>query len=284
MKPPRSPRPSRPEKSRPFKGGWQKRPRTWSRAAKDPAPPATDDDIIRLFGVHPVEAALANPKRKIKKLFATDNAARRLADAIAQRHVTPEPCSPRDLDRILGADAVHQGLMLEAEPLPEPDLQDLAVSAATAGPLIVLDQVTDPHNVGAILRSAAAFGSAGIVMTRRHSAPLNGTLAKSASGALELVPIALVQNLARALEELREHGVRLLGLDGAATIAIEDENLAGPVALVLGAEGKGLRQLTAETCDARVRITTADTLRSLNVSNAAAVSLHASLLARNRKA
>lgn len=284
MKPPRKPSTTR----APAKRGPTERPRKWAPGKGQHRPPRPfareeDDETIRLYGIHPVEAALKNPERKVTRLCATDNAARRLADAISERGLTPEPVTPRELDRILGADAVHQGLMLEVEPLPEPELRELAERAASIGPLIVLDQVTDPHNVGAILRSAAAFGAGGLITTRRHSPPLNGTLAKSASGALELIPVALVQNLARAMEQLKADGVRLLGLDGAAPLAIEDEALSGPVAIVLGAEGKGLRQLTAETCDALVRIATADSLRSLNVSNAAAVALHAALIARRKR-
>lgn len=251
------------------------------RPAHGPAPFQADDGIVRLFGVHPVEAALANPNRRIRRLLATPNAALRLEAAIKARGLTPEDATPRDLDNMLGADTVHQGLLLEAEHLEEPSFAELAEAAASgAGPIIVLDHVTDPHNVGAVLRSAAAFGSAGIVMTRRHSPPLNGTLAKSASGALEQIPVLLVQNLARAMLDMKEQGITLLGLDGTATHAIEDEPLSGPVALVLGAEGKGLRQLTAETCDRTVRIATAGTLASLNVSNAAAVALHLALLKR----
>ena len=166
------------------------------------------------------------------------------------------------------------------EPGSEQFKKQLAEAAAHQGPLILLDQVTDPHNVGAILRSAAAFGAAGVVTTRRHSPPLNGTLAKSASGALEIIPIALVQNLARAITELREAGVVILGLDSTATGGIEDEPFDRATAIILGAEGKGLRQLTAESCHRLVRITTADNLRSLNVSNAAAVALHTALIRR----
>lgn len=238
------------------------------------------DGPVRLFGVHSVEAALANPKRRIKRLLATENAARKLGDIIAKRGVTVEEASPRDLDRLLGEDTVHQGLMLETEPLPEPTLEEFAELGATGGPLIVLDHVTDPHNVGAILRSAAAFGASGLVMTRRHSPPLNGTLAKSASGALEFVPVLLVQNLAKALEELKEQRFVLLGLEGTSEAGIESEPLTGRIAIVLGAEGKGLRELTAQTCDRLVRISTVDRLASLNVSNAAAVALHLAAMRR----
>ncbi len=262
------------------------RSKPWQRKSKPtsagPAGLAADDGLVRLYGVHAVEAALANPARTLVRLSATDNAARRLAKAIAERGITPEAVSPRDLDKLLGADTVHQGLLLETEPLEEPELPDLAEAGAEGGPLVILDHVTDPHNVGAVLRSAAAFGASGLVMTRRHSPPLNGTLAKSASGALELVPIALVQNLAKAMGELRASGFVLLGLDGKADHAIEDEIFDRPVGLVLGAEGKGLRQLTAETCDRLVRITTAGGVASLNVSNAAAVALHAAAM-RKRK-
>jgi 23S rRNA (guanosine2251-2'-O)-methyltransferase len=248
-----------------------------------PAPrsaPVPDDGRVRLYGVHTVEAALRNPQRGIRRLVLTDNAARRLAEAVAARGLGPETATPRDLDRMLGPDTVHQGALAEADPLPEPTLVDLAASATDGGPIVVLDQVTDPHNVGAILRSAAVFGCSGLVMTRRHSPPLDGTLAKSASGALDLVPVALVQNLARALAELAEYGVVSIGLDGSADRALEDESFSSPLALVLGAEGKGLRQLSRETCDRLCRIDATGPLQSLNVSNAAAVALHLAAMRR----
>jgi 23S rRNA (guanosine2251-2'-O)-methyltransferase len=163
--------------------------------------------------------------------------------------------------------------MLETAPLDEPDLEHVAQRADTNGPLIVLDHVTDPHNVGAVLRSGAVFGVAGLVMTRRHSPPLDGTLAKSASGALEHVPIALVQNLARTLTEIKSFGFVILGLDETGGL-IDDEPLTGRIAVVLGAEGKGLRELTRNSCDRLCRIATRGPISSLNVSNAAAIALH----------
>jgi len=236
----------------------------------------TGDGPLLLYGVHAVEAALRNPDRKIERLLMTENAENRLKEALGERQLAAERVAPRDLDRRLGTDTVHQGVLAEVEPLEEPLLADLAANGCEAGPLVILDHVTDPHNVGAILRSCAVFGSTGLVMTRRHSPPLDGTLAKSASGALEHVPIALVQNLARALAELKELGVVTLGLDDSAEHLIEDETFETPTALVLGAEGKGLRELTRESCDRLVRIATRGPIASLNVSNAAAIALHLS--------
>src|SRR5262249_54880606 len=183
------------------------------------------------------------------------------------------------LARRRGAETVHQGALIEAEPLPEPSLALLA-ERLPLGPLLVLDQVTDPHNVGAILRSAAVFGAAGVVLTRRHSPPLEGALAKSASGALEHVPVALVQNLARALLDLKQLGVTVVGLEGEASEPLESGTWPDRAALVLGAESKGLRQLTRASCDRLCRITTEGPLNSLNVSNAAAVALHWAILQR----
>lgn len=231
------------------------------------------DDCILIYGIHAVEAALGNPQRVIGKLYLTENAEHRLREALAGRELTHEPVLPRDLDRRLGPDTVHQGALIETEPLPEPTLAELAESAAHR-PLMVLDQVTDPHNVGAILRSAAVFGAGGLVMTRRHSPPLDGTLAKSASGALEHVPVALVPNLARAIADLKELHFTVIGLDGDAPERLEDAAWPERAALVLGAEGKGLRHLTRESCDRLARIATDGTFASLNVSNAAAIALH----------
>jgi 23S rRNA (guanosine2251-2'-O)-methyltransferase len=243
----------------------------------------TGTGLVQIYGIHAVEAALGNPRRTIRRLHLTDNAEHRLHTVLAARQAaqqaTHERVLPKDLDRRLGADTVHQGALAEVEPLPEPTLEELAAGAA-GRPLLVLDHVTDPHNVGAILRSAAVFGAAGLVMTRRHSPPLDGALAKSASGALEHVPVALVQNLARALAELKEVGLTVVGLDGGAAERLEEAALPGQLALVLGAEGKGLRQLTRDSCDRLARIATQGALASLNVSNAAAVALHWAAAAR----
>lgn len=234
--------------------------------------PSPSDELI--YGVHAVCAALANPKRSVLALHATKNGSDRLKTAMGSLLVTPKDASPADLTKRLGKDAVHQGVMIEAAPLEQISLDDAVEVAAIGKPLIILDQVTDPHNVGAILRSAAAFNASALIMTRRNSPPLDGTLSKAASGAVESVPVVHVANLARALEELGKAGVQRIGLDGSADQALETAGLQHPVALVLGAEHKGLRRLTAENCDLLCRLTTPGELNSLNVSNAAAVALH----------
>ena len=239
------------------------------------------DGVVRLFGLHAVEAALENTKRPKIRLLATENAERRLRETVATIAIPIERTTPRDLDHLLGQDTVHQGVMLEAGPLPDLELAELAADPSPL-PLLVLDQVTDPHNVGAILRSAAVFGTKGLVMTERHSAPLNGVLAKSASAALELVPIVLVPNLSRSLDELKDLGYRVIGLDGSADEPIESIDWKQPIAIVLGAEGKGLRELTRKTCDSLARISTDGALVSLNVSNAAAVALHTAMVGRRK--
>ena len=246
-------------------------------------------DVLQIWGAHAVEAALANPARVIRQMWATQNAVLRLTERIGERGLVPEAVTPRDLDRRLGSDTVHQGVLIEVDGLPEPDLQTLAERAVAGGPIVVLDQVTDPHNVGAILRSAAVFGASGVVMTRRHSPPLGGALAKAASGALEVVPLAMVGNLSRAISDLKETGVVVVGLDGAATDLLDDALLddgkaARPLAIVLGAEGKGLRHLTAEHCDRLCRIGVDGPIDSLNVSNAAAVALHLAAMQRRLRA
>jgi 23S rRNA (guanosine2251-2'-O)-methyltransferase len=228
------------------------------------------DAPVLLYGWHTVTAALANPARKIRRLLATENAARRLADDGIALPVTPELVRPDALDAGLTPDAVHQGLLAEADALPSPDVEDLDPS----GIVLVLDQITDPHNVGAILRTAAAFAVAAVVTTARHSPQATGVLAKAASGALEHVPIVTVPNLARGLSALKERGFLTVGLDGNAPDDLAAIGLRAPLALVLGAEGKGLRQLTARTSDRLARLDLPGAIKSLNVSNAAALALY----------
>jgi 23S rRNA (guanosine2251-2'-O)-methyltransferase len=228
------------------------------------------DDAVILYGWHTVTAALANPARHIRRLLATENAIRRLTDEGVKLGVEPELVRPDALAARLTPDAVHQGLIAEADPLPSPELEDLAA----AGVVLVLDQITDPHNVGAILRTAAAFSVSAIVTTARHSPEATGVLAKSASGALELVPIVAVQNLVRALATLKERGVFVVGLDSAGSDDLAAIELAAPLALVLGAEGRGLRQSTRAACDRLARLDLPGAIKSLNVSNAAALSLY----------
>jgi 23S rRNA (guanosine2251-2'-O)-methyltransferase len=233
---------------------------------RDPSP----DGPVVLYGWHTVAAALANPQRRIRKLWLSENAARRLADDHIDTRVSPEIVRPSLIDERLGPDAVHQGLLAEADPLPSPDIDTLPLE----GIVLVLDQITDPHNVGAILRSAAAFAVKAIITTARHSPEATGVLAKSASGALELVPIVTVQNLARALTELNDQGFMTVGLDSQGAEDLGAVKLRQPLALVFGAEGKGLRQLTRDTCSVVARLDMPGEIKSLNVSNAAVLALY----------
>jgi 23S rRNA (guanosine2251-2'-O)-methyltransferase len=253
---------------------WQSRPRArnrYSGRAQDAERRRGEPgDPIILYGWHTVTAALANPARRFRKLFVTENALRRLTDENIALPLAPDVVRPGALAARLTPDAVHQGLLAEADPLPSPDIDDVDAS----GIVLVLDQITDPHNVGAMLRTAAAFAVKAIVTTARHSPDATGVLAKSASGALELVPIAIVQNLARALAALKERGFLVVGLDGNAPDDLAALPLQAPLALVLGAEGKGLRQLTGETCDRLARLDLPGEIKSLNVSNATALALY----------
>jgi 23S rRNA (guanosine2251-2'-O)-methyltransferase len=228
------------------------------------------DGPALLYGWHSVKAALENPDRRVRKLMVTENALRRLREESIPLPVEPELVRPDTIVQRLGPDAVHQGLLVEADPLPVPTLETLAPE----GLVLVLDQITDPHNVGAILRSAAAFDVKAVVTTARHSPEATGVLAKAASGAIDLVPLVLVQNLARGMTALRERGFFLAGLDSEGEIDLADLPLKAPLALVLGAEGKGLRNLTRETCDKLVRVDLPGAIKSLNVSNAAALALY----------
>lgn len=227
-------------------------------------------DHAILYGWHPVSEALKNPARRFRVLIATENALRRLQEAGIELPVQPEIVRPDALDAKLTPDAVHQGLFAVTDALPSPGLHELALDKL----VLVLDQITDPHNFGAIVRTAAAFKVSAIVTTARHSPEATGVLAKSASGGLEHVPISLVQNLARAMHELKERGFTLVGLAEEGEADLSEMKLSAPVAIVLGAEGKGLRQLTRETCDVLARIDLSGAIRSLNVSNAAALALY----------
>ncbi len=259
-----------PRSSGPRRPGPGGKPRAWQ--ARDLRREKADGETIhRIYGIHSVREALANPNRTFLKLLATENALARLKEDGFVLPIEPEMVRPNDIGRLLTPDAVHQGVMLEAMPPPPPKLGALGPDAL----LIALDQITDPHNVGAILRSACAFGVTGIITTMRHSPEVTGVLAKAASGALEHVPIIPVQNLVRTLDELGEAGLLRVGLDSEAGQDLAEVPLRLPMVLVLGAEGKGLRQSTRETCDAMARIELSGAIRSLNVSNAAAVTLYA---------
>jgi 23S rRNA (guanosine2251-2'-O)-methyltransferase len=251
-------------------------PKDKSRFAAKPKPVRAPipDGVAILYGWHPVAAALRNPQRTIRKILATENGAHRLTEDGIALPVTPEIVRPEAIAARLSPDAVHQGLLAEADPLPAIALEDIAAQ----GTVLVLDQITDPHNVGAILRSAAAFGVRAIIITARHSPEATGVLAKSASGALEFVPMVAVQNLARAIAALKERGFLTVGLDSEAESDLGAARLREPLALVLGAEGRGLRQSTRDICDIRARLELPGAIKSLNVSNAAAVSLYAAAM------
>lgn len=247
---------------------------------KERAKRAAAAETVWLFGIHAVRDALLNPNRERLRLVLTKNASDRLGEAVAAGGLEPEIVEPRNFDKVvpIASDSVHQGAALEARPLDWGKLDDVALTGAGDPLVVLLDRVTDPHNVGAILRSAEVFGARAVVSPARHSAPETGALAKTASGALERQPYLRVTNLAAAMTELREMGYVLVGLAGEAEMTLA-EGLAEvgkrPVGLVLGAEGPGLRDKTRETCDMIVRIPFAGAFGSLNVSNAAAVSLYA---------
>ncbi len=234
-----------------------------------------------LWGVHPVLAALANPARRSLRLLLTAEALKnhgREIDMVARSHPMPqaETIERTDLDALLPMGAVHQGIALAVEALPAVQIADL-LAAAKDRPnavVLVLDQVTDPHNVGAVIRSAAAFGALGLVVQDRHTPEETGTMAKAASGALERMPLVRVTNLVRALEELKAGGFWIAGLAADAPKTLAATQLSGHIALALGSEGEGLRRLTREACDHLVKLPQTGLVESLNVSNAAAVALY----------
>ncbi len=235
-------------------------------------------ETLWLFGLHAVRDALENPAREKLTLIVTKNAADRLGEAIATSGLTPEIVDPRKFSAPLDPGSVHQGAALEVRALDWGTVQDQLSDAGPGGIALCLDRVTDPHNVGAILRSAEVFGASAVIATARHAAPETGALAKTASGALERQPYLRVRNLAASMEELRDMGYLLIGLDGEAETALETavaQASGRPLALVLGAEGPGLRDKTRETCDILAHIPFARDFGSLNVSNAAAVALYA---------
>lgn len=235
-------------------------------------------ETVWLFGLHAVRDALLNPRREKLRLVLTKNAFDRLEESVTQSGMTPEIVDPRRFDVPIDEGSVHQGVAMEVRPLNWGSLMDVAVSGQGAPLVVLLDRVTDPHNAGAVLRSAEVFGARAVIAPRHHSAPETGALAKTASGALERQPYLRVSNLADAMQELREAGYVLIGLEGEADLTLA-EAIAGAgtraIGLVLGAEGPGLREKTKETCDVLARIPAAGAFGSLNVSNAAAVSLYA---------
>ncbi len=243
-------------------------------------PPQLQPEQVFLYGLHTVRAALDNPARKLIKLSVTRNALARLGIEEGQNIGVPvELVTPQDIDRFLGPDAIHQGVMLETRPLPVRRLDALKDSPL----LLVLDQVTDPHNVGAIMRSAVAFDAGAVITTQRHSPTESGVLAKSASGALELIPYIQAGNLADTLDELHRLGFQSIGLDSEGPQPLEPTFAGDKIALVLGSEGKGLRQKTRETVTALARLDMPGAIKSLNVSNACAISLYAAKQHLSRK-
>ncbi|RUS60673.1 23S rRNA (guanosine(2251)-2'-O)-methyltransferase RlmB [Pseudorhodobacter sp. E13] len=236
------------------------------------------NETVWLFGLHAVRDALMNPAREKLRLVLTKNAADKLGEAIATAGLEPEIVDPRKFNVPIDEGSVHQGAALEARPLNWGALDEVAISGKGAPLIVMLDRVTDPHNVGAILRSAEVFGARAVIAPHRHSAPETGALAKTASGALERQPYLRVGNLSDAMEELRAMGYFLIGLAGESDLTLSaglEQAATRPVALVLGAEGPGLREKTRETCDLLVQIPAAGGFGSLNVSNAAAISLYA---------
>ncbi len=239
-----------------------------------PAPTSTGARILHegsvlIYGLHSVSAALANPNRTLYRLYASENGQNRLNEANVTIGCPIEIMPVKALDKMLTPDAVHQGMVLECAPLEFLDFSQLPHAAI----VLVLDQVTDPHNIGAIFRTAAAFDVSAIITTHRFSPLETGVLAKSASGALELVPWIRVTNLSSTVDELKDQGFLCVGLDSEAPADLAHTKIRAPLALVLGAEGKGLRQKTRDTCDVLARIDLPGKIKSLNVSNAAVLSL-----------
>ncbi len=258
--------------------------RSGKPASRGPGIAALPQDRI-IFGMHAAEAALSNPMRSIRHAYLTENAAAKLGPLIAAREVPTTPLHPHDFDALVGAGTVHQGAVLDAEPLAQPGLDEFldALPAGSPAALAMLDQVTDPHNVGAVLRSAAAFGIAALIVQDRHSPPLTGTLTKAASGALEHVPVIATVNLARALERLKDRDFVCVGFDSEATQRFDAAAAAmARTVFVFGAEDKGLRRLVREGCDALYALSAPGKIKSLNISNAAAIVFYEAAKASRR--
>ena len=246
---------------------------------KFPPKPKYDPDTgpVYLYGIHTVRAALDNPRREKRTLLATPNALARLKEGGPTGKLHVREVTPKELDKLLGTEAVHQGVALEVEPVSRFGLNDIE----TLKLIVVLDQVTDPHNVGAILRTACAFGADALVTTQRYAPRETGVMAKAASGALDLVPLIEVKNLGDTLDQLKKRGMRILGFDSEAPAPLVPRSGNEALAIVLGADGKGLRQRTRELCDEMVRLEMPGPIKSLNVSNAAAIALYAATTARS---
>jgi 23S rRNA (guanosine2251-2'-O)-methyltransferase len=265
--------PTLPRRSKPLpEGNPNARPRGPHHA------PPTPSGRLWLYGQHAVAAALANPDRPCYRLLATETALPGIEARAHERGLTIETALPERLAQILPPDTPHQGLLLSVGPLPERDLDELGQAEGQRSLVLALDQVSDPRNLGAILRTSAALGVEGVILPQRRSAELNGACAKAASGALDLLPIVEVVNLARALAELKERGYWIVGLDAAGEHALEALDLPPRVVLVLGSEGEGIRRLVAERCDFLARLAIDPRMESLNVSVAAGIALY--LLAR----
>ncbi len=248
---------------------------TRNASRRPPSTPARPPaGMVWLYGTHAVLAALANPQRRPQRLVLTAEAEQQHGAALGD--VRRQVVERADIDKLLPPGAVHQGLALLADSLPALWVEDVAelTRGQERAVVVVLDQVTDPHNVGAVLRSAAAFGAAAVIVQDRHAPDETGTLAKAASGALERMPVIRAVNLARALDSLKEAGFWCAGLAADAPVTLAEAGLAGRIALVLGSEGEGLRRLVRERCDVLVRLPMTTAVESLNVSNAAAVALY----------
>ncbi|MBB4077269.1 23S rRNA (guanosine2251-2'-O)-methyltransferase [Bartonella fuyuanensis] len=232
--------------------------------------PSLPQEVIRLYGIHSVQAAFKNPKRIFKCLYATQNALKRLNMSESGYPCPVTLCTPKYLDSLVGSEAVHQGIVLETFPLQPCQLSKLTNTDL----VIVMDQITDPHNVGAIMRSAVAFKAKALITTYRHSPHESGVLAKAASGALEMIHYITVRNLAEALQELHQTGFTSFGLDSESDQPLEITLTGNKIALVLGAEGKGLRKKTRETVCTLARLDMPGNIKSLNVSNAATLALY----------